>query len=145
MSIDSVGHEHKFVVVLNKKIDHGIAINAASHMVAALMSKANGETREQMKFVDYVDGDGQIHCVSGLSLIVLRADNSNKIRKARSMAIENRLLHVDFTESMTGDTYVEQMERTANTPEKDLNYYGLCLFGLKEKIDSITLKFSLWR
>ncbi len=137
-------NDYKFVVVLNKKIDSGVALNAASHMVASLMSKANGEYKEFMKFMDYVDGDGQTHLVSGLSLIVLRADNSNKLRKARYKAIEDGILHVDFTESMTGGTYVEQMERTKNTLEGKLNYYGLCMFGHKDKINPITSKFSLW-
>ena len=142
---ESKNNDYKFVVVLNKKIDPGVAMNAAAHMVAALMSKAGDDQREFMKFMDYVDGDGQSHLVSGLSLIVLRADNSNKLRKARQKAMEEGILQVDFTETMTGDTYVEQMERTKNTPEGELNYYGLCLFGHKDKINPITAKFSLWR
>ena len=145
MPVDSETNDYKFVVILNKKIAPGAALNAASHMVASLMAKASGEHREFMKFLDYIDGDGQNHLVSSLSLIVLRADNSNNLRKARYKAIENDILHVDFTESMTGDTYVEQMERTKNIPEGELNYYGLCMFGLKEKINPITSKFSLWR
>jgi hypothetical protein len=46
---------------------------------------------------------------------------------------------------MTGDTWVEQMERTRSLRESDLNYYGLCLFGGKQEIDAITSRFSLWR
>jgi hypothetical protein len=136
---------YKFVVLLNKKIDPGIALNATAHMVASLMAKANESEKMNMKFLDYADADGQVHPVSGLSLIVLRADNSNKIRTARQRALESNILHVDFTESMTGDTYVEQMERTRSLPESELNYYGICLFGIKDHIDSITSKFSLWR
>lgn len=144
MSNNPEKNDYKFVIVLNKKIDSGIALNATSHMMASIMSKASSKYRDLMKFMDYIDGDGQTHLVSGLSLIVLRAGNSNKIRKARYEAIKKEILHVDFTESMTGDTYVEQMERTKNTPESELNYYGLCMFGIKDNIDSITSKFSLW-
>ena len=136
---------YKFVVLLNKKLESGIALNASAHMVAALMAKAGPAEKEQMKFMDYVDANGQIHPVSGLSLIVLRADNSNKIRTVRQRAIEGGILHVDFTESMTGDTFVEQLQRTKSLQESELNYYGLCLFGSKDNIDSITAKFSLWR
>lgn len=135
----------KFVVLLNKKLDSGVVLNAASHMVASLMDKAGASEKENMKFLDYPDADGQVHPVSGLSLIVLRADNSNKIRTARQQAIEAGILHVDFTESMTGDTCVEQMERTKLQRESELNYYGLCMFGPKHEIDKITSKFSLWR
>lgn len=116
----------------------------ASHMVAALMAKATDEDKERMKFLEYVDGSEKIHLVSGLSLIVLRADNSNKIRRTRYRAIDVGILYVDFTESMPGDTYIEQMNRTQSIPESELIYYGLCMFGLKEKIDPLTSKFSLY-
>ncbi len=136
---------HKFVVVLNKKIDAGVVINAASHMAACLAAKASDEDRENMMFVDYIDADGGKHPVSALSLVVLRADNANQIRKARDGAIEKNILFVDFTETMTKDTYVEQMERTKQVKESELEYWGLCLFGNKDDLSQITGKFSLWR
>jgi hypothetical protein len=136
---------YKFVVVLNKKLDPGVALNATAHMVAALMARAGSTGKENMKFLEYQDADGQVHPVSGLSLIVLRADNSNKIRAARQRAIDSNILYVDFTESMTGDTYIEQIARTKDLAESDLNYYGLCMFGGKQQIDAITSRFSLWR
>ncbi len=46
---------------------------------------------------------------------------------------------------MTGDTYVEQMERTGRLAEEELDYWGLALFGPKEVLDPVTRKFSLWR
>lgn len=46
---------------------------------------------------------------------------------------------------MTVGTYNQQQERTKNTPEKDLEYYGICFFGPKEVLDGLTKKFSLWR
>jgi hypothetical protein len=136
---------YKFVLVLNRKLDPGVVLNATAHMVASLMARAGDREKAQMKFLDYLDADGKVHPVSGLSLIVLRADNSNKIRSARQRAIASNILYVDFTESMTGDTWVEQMERTRSLRESDLNYYGLCLFGGKQEIDAITSRFSLWR
>jgi hypothetical protein len=137
--------DYKFVVVLNKKLDPGVVLNATAHMVAALMARAESIDQEKMNFLDYHDADGQVHPVSGLSLIVLRADNSNKIRAARQQAIDSNILYVDFTESMTGDTCVEQIARTKDLPESELNYYGLCMFGGKQQIDAITSRFSLWR
>ena len=145
MSGSSKSAKYKFAVILNKKLDSGVVLNAAAHMVAALMAKATDTERANMKFLDYEDADGQLHFVSGLSLIVLRADNANKIRTARQRAKDGDILHVDFVESMTGDTYAEQMERTRSLVEAELNYYGLCLFGIGERIDPITSRFSLWR
>ena len=145
MAAETAPPGHKFVVLLSKKLAPGVALNASAHMVAALMHKAGPAEKEQMQFMDYFDASGDVHPVSGLSLIVLRADNSNKIRNARLRAIEEDILHVDFTESMTGGTYVEQMQRTSCMQESELDYYGLCLFGRRDRIDSITSKFSLWR
>mgnify|MGYP000882049416 CR=1 FL=1 len=137
--------DYKFVVILNKKIDAGVILNAAAHMAASITARANDEQRLQMKFSDYIDADGGIHPVSALSLVVLKADNSNQIGKARQAAVEKKLLFVDFTESMTKNTYVEQMAATQKLKESELEYWGLCLFGKKEDIDGITGKFSLWR
>ncbi len=136
---------HKFVVLLNKKIESGVALNAAAHMAACLAARANEEERSTMTFVDYQDADGNKHPTSALSLIVLQANNSNQIRQARPITIEKGMLHTDFLESMTKDTYVEQMERTKQLKENGLEYWGLCLFGKKEEVDSITRKFNLWR
>jgi len=98
-----------------------------------------------MSFVDYHDADGNVHPVSALSLVVLSAKNSNQVRTARFEAIRGGLPYTDFTESMTKDTFVEQMDRTRALREEDLDYWGVCMFGLKEAVDPITRKFSLWR
>lgn len=136
---------HKFVVALNKKLEGGVLLNTVAHMSACLVAEAGDEDRKNMSFVEYVDADGIVHPVSALSLVVLRAKNSNQIRKARAAAVESKILCVDFTETMTRDTYVEQMKRTSETKEEDLEYWGICLFGLKNRIDEITGKFSLWK
>jgi hypothetical protein len=136
---------HKFVVVLNKKIPPAAALNACAHMTATLVAHADDETKKHMSFVDYADADGNAHPVSALSLVVLNAKNSSQLRTARLEAIRAGLSHVDFTETMTKDTFVEQMDRTQATREEDLDYWGLCVFGLKQAVDPITRKFSLWR
>jgi len=136
---------HKFVVLLNKKLPTGVALNAASHMSACLAARATQDEREQMMFLDYLDGNDVAHPTSGLSLIVLKADNSNKIRQAKEAAVQANISCIDFLQSMTGDSYVEQMARTKLLKPEELEYYGLCMFGEKEKLDGITRKFSLWR
>ena len=136
---------HKFAIVLNKKIEPGVALNACAHMTATLVARADNETRNHMSFVDYHDADGNVHPVSALSLVVLSAKNSNQVQTTRLEAIRAGLPYADFTESMTKDTFVEQMDRTRALREEDLDYWGVCIFGLKEAVDPITRKFSLWR
>src|SRR5262249_7167387 len=114
-------------------------------MTATLVARADNETRNHMSFVDYHDADGNVHPVSALSLVVLSAKNSNQIRTARLEAIRAGLPYADFTQSMTKDTFVEQIHRTRAWLNEDADYGGVCIFGLKEAVDTITLKFSLWR
>jgi len=136
---------HKIVVALNKKIEVPRLINACAHITACLAGTVTEEVRKEMMFVEYLDADGGKHPISALSLVVLKAKNSNQIRKLRNDAIGMKVHFVDFTETMTQATYVEQMERTKEAKEIDLDYWGIGLFGNKEVLDSITGKLSLWR
>lgn len=137
--------DYKFVIILNKKLETGAVLNASAHIALGLRNRATLEANKNMKFLDFIDNDGGLHpSISALSLIVLRG-TSGEIRKARNVAIAHDILFTDFTSTMTGDTYVEQLERTKETTEADLQYYGLGLFGEKSILDKFTKKLSLWR
>ena len=41
--------------------------------------------------------------------------------------------------------YQEQIERSKQTKEADLEYYGIAIFGDWEKVSELTKKFSVWR
>ena len=136
----------KFVVVVNKEIENmGTALNAVAHMFAGLVNRASETSKTQMSFIDFNDKTGQTHeSISALSLIVLRGRNTD-IAKLKREALEKDLLHVDFLESMTGDTYLQQLERTALLDEGSLKYYGISLFADKETLNALTKKLSLWK
>lgn len=135
---------HKFVAIVNKELEVGKALNAIAHCSLGLVDLVDNDTREKMSFVDFVDKDEQNHQnISGLSLIVLRGKN-NEIKKFRRSLLENGLPFTDFTETMTIDTYKEQLEKTKNTTEEEMKYFCLVTFGEKEILDPLTKKFSLW-
>lgn len=135
---------HKLVVVLNKKIPVGTLMNALAHMAAGL--SASYPDISEMRFDNYVDKDGGEHkSISDYPFIVLRADNSNKLRTLRQNLIEKGIHFNDFTSTMTVGSYVEQKERTKNTPEEELEYYGVCIFGPTDTVSDLTRKFSLWK
>lgn len=135
---------HKFVAVVNKDLEIGKALNAIAHSCAGLVSIAPNDIKEKMSFIDFADKDGSIHkSISGLSLIVLRGKN-NEIKKLRQNFIENNILFTDFTETMTGNTYKEQLDKTLETSNEDMKYFCITAFGEKEVIDPLTKKFSLW-
>lgn len=137
---------HKFVAVLNKKVEPGRVMNALAHMSIGLVAAADAAMIAEMGFSDYIDKDGGHHrSVSKNSYVILRADNSNQIRTARNAAMEKGILMTDFTHTMQEGTYIEQHERTSNTPEVELEYYGICMFGRIEEITPLTKKFQLWK
>ena len=137
---------HKFAAVLSKKVDPGKIMNALAHMSLGLVASVTPEQVKDMGFVDYVDKDGNYHRnLSKNSYVILRADNSNQIRNVRLGAIEKGIPHVDFTSTMQEGTYTEQLARTKEVPEAELEYYGICLFGTIEEVSELTKRFSLWK
>jgi hypothetical protein len=142
--MDTTPTTRKFVAVLNKKIPPGNLMNALGHMAAGLA--ATYPSIAEMRFDTYLDKDGSEHkSISDNPFIILQADNSNQIRTLRTNAIAAGVHCNDFTNTMTEGTFVEQKERTRNTPELELEYYGTCLFGEKQQVEALTKKFSLWR
>lgn len=135
---------HKFVAVLNKKIPTGNVMNALAHMSAGL--SATYPDQAALRFDTYHDKEGGDHpAISDNPFIILRADNSNKLRALRAELIAAGVHYNDFTSSMTVGSYIEQQERTQQTSEPDLEYYGVCMFGEIETLNALTKKFSLWR
>ena len=134
----------RFIAILNKKIDTGKLMNALGHMTAGLAGGNN--LSQEMCFLQYEDKNGGKHPnISHFPFIVLKADNSNKIRKVRSEAIQRGIPFSDFTNTMTVGTSEEQMNATKNSNEEELEYYGICLFGDTEILREFTGKFSLFR
>ncbi len=137
-------NSQKFAAVLNKKIETGKLMNALGHMAAGL---AGGFGKgHEMRFLEYQDKDGGSHPnISHFPFIILKADNSNKIRAVRNEALARNIMFTDFTSTMTVGTSAEQLERTKSTPESELEYWGICLFGSSEELSEFTRKFSLFQ
>lgn len=137
--------KYKFVAVINEKIETGRALNAIAHMGLGLVNIADEETKEKMSFIDFPDKDDEAHkSISGLSLIVLKGRNG-EIKKVRNQFKEENIMFVDFIETMTGDTYAEQLVKTKEIGQEEHNYFGILAFGEIDKINPITKKLSLWR
>ena len=134
--------ENKLVAVMNEKIEPGVLMNALAHACIGLGSAVG---KDLLRLSQYVDADGGIHPnISEIPFIILKA-NSNKIRGLRQAAREAGIAFTDFTSTMTGGGYAEQVERTKQSKEEDLIYYGIVLFGDWDKVTELTRKFSLWK
>lgn len=133
---------NKLVAVMNEKIEHGVIMNALAHMCIGFGSDIG---KELLRLTNYIDADGGCHPnISEMPFMILQA-NSNKIRTLRLAAQQAGIRCVDFTNTMTIGTFTEQIERTKQTKEVDLTYYGIVLFGDWEEVSKLTKKFSLWK
>ncbi len=118
-------------------------MNAMGHMTAGLSALA-GES-DDLCFLQYTDGSGSVHPkISHFPFIVLKADNSNKIRTVRTEAIKRGIPCTDFTSTMTIGTSQAQQDATINAREEELEYFGICLFGSADELKELTKKFSLY-
>ena len=133
----------RFIAILNKKIEVGRLMNALGHMTAGLAGGNN--LTEDMCLLQYEDKNGGKHPnISHFPFIVLKADNSNKIRRVRNEAMARGIPFTDFTSTMIIGTSEEQVNATKNINEEDLEYYGICLFGDTEILREFTKNFSLF-
>ena len=127
---------------MNEKVEPGVIMNALAHMCIGFGADIG---KEPLRLTNYVDADGGSHPhISEMPFMILKA-NSNKIRGLRLAAIEAGIQFVDFTDTMTIGSYVEQIERTKQTKDEQLIYYGIVLFGDWQKVSELTRKFSLWK
>ena len=134
----------RFIAILNKKIEPGRLMNALGHITAGLCG-GSGKS-DEMCFLQYQDKDGGPHPnISHFPFIVLKADNSNKIRKVRNECIARNIPFSDFTSTMIIGTSQDQQEATSKTPEEELEYYAIVLFGSTDELKEFTGKFSLYQ
>jgi hypothetical protein len=132
--------ENKLVIIVNKDIEIGAAMNAVAHASLALGATIN----EKALLTEYRDASNNVWSMSAMPYIVLRG-KSGEIRKAIAAAKEANILQIAFTQSMTGGTYIEQIENTAKINEESHFYYAAILFGEIETVKLITRKFSLYK
>ena len=134
----------RFIAVLNKKVEPGRVMNALGHMTAGL---AGGSGKaDEMCFLQYEDKNGGTHPnISNYPFIVLKADNSNKIRTVRNECLERGIPFSDFTSTMTVGTSQEQLQATSSTLEEELEYWGIVMFGSTQELREFTGKFSLYQ
>ena len=135
---------HRFVAVLNKKVEPGRGMNALAHMAVGFATLY--PNKEDLRFDTYLDKDGNEHkSISDNPFIVLSADNSNQIRTLRNRLTELGIPFNDFTNTMVEGTYMDQHKRTSETPELELEYWGICFFAENDTSRELTKKFSLWK
>lgn len=133
---------YKFVCVVNKKAETADVINAAVKTAAGLGATFGGH----IKTVNFEDADGETHGnVPSLPVVVLKADNANKLRNLRAQAAEEGITFSDFNNQMATGDVKSQRQAVQTAKDEALEYAGVCLFGPEDKVNALTKKFSLFR
>ena len=134
--------ENKLVALLNKDVEPGVVMNALAHMSIGLGADVG---KSLLRLDTYLDANENAYPnISQIPFIILRG-KSSEIRKTLLLARDNAIQHTVFLNTMTGGTYLEQLDKTKNSSEETLNFYGCVLFGPWDKVTEITRKFSLWK
>ncbi|EPA8651989.1 DUF2000 domain-containing protein [Photobacterium damselae] len=135
--------DKRFVAILNKKMDLGRTLNVLGHISVGL---SNLLDPNDAIYIDYCDLDNNHYKnICHYPFIVLKADNSNKIRKLKELAESKEVKFTVFTHTMIDGGSEIQQSRTKQTSESELNYLGICLFGDTDVIKNLTKKFSLYK
>lgn len=135
--------EKKIVIVLNAKLDIGVAFNVVSHLSVALGHYAVDHMgREYL-----IDASGNQHLGISRYPIIITKVKGGKLKNSLDKAkLEKNILVVDYPSVMYETGHDDELfECLSKQTENDIEYYGYIMYGKSEEIDKISGKFSLWK
>lgn len=133
----SVQNEEKCVILINEQLPIGIIANTA-----AILGITLGKKLPETVGKDVEDKSGNSHLgIIKFPVPILKGtiDNIKSIREKLYEKKYEDLTVVDFSDlAQTCKTYDEFIEKMANASEKDLQYLGLAICGIKKKVNKLT-------
>lgn len=136
-------NQFKWVVVCNRKVPLPRLFNAIGHLALGMKSRCNDDAARQ--FHNYDGADGELYStISNWPFIVLQANNGNQLRTLRAAANAARVECQAFVDSMIGQSAEDQLQKTKQTNDEDVEYFAVLVFGKSDVVHAMTKKFSLF-
>ncbi|MFC4160304.1 DUF2000 domain-containing protein [Chitinimonas lacunae] len=135
--------ENKCVLIVDETMPLGAIANTA-----AVLSATIGKLRPEMIGRDLPDSNGFMHQGITTMPIPILKGNGPLLKRMRSQLkeFEPDLLVVDvISATRTTKSYEEYAEVLKESPEEEIEYFGLALFGEKKLVTSLTGSLGLLR
>lgn len=136
--------DEKCVIVLDERLPLGIIANTA-----AILGITLGKAMPEVVGADVTDKTGREHAgIIQFPVPILKGDTESiKFLRERLYEPEfSDVTVVDFSDLAQGcKTYDEFIEKMKDAPERDLNYFGIAMCGVKKKINKLTGQMPLLR
>jgi hypothetical protein len=134
----------KCVMVVDANLPLGLLANTVAVLAVSIGDKVDGIVGD-----DVVDRDGTLHKGITEAVIPLLKGDSVLIRSLRARLLtmpEKKLYFVDFCDAaQQSKQYTDYQVRMAETPEADLQYLGIAIYGEDKDVNKLTGSIGLLR
>lgn len=134
----------KCVMVMDERLPLGLIANTA-----AIMGITLGKKLPQVVGADVTDQTGNEHLGIIAFPVPILKGSGERLKDIREKLYQpdfSDLTVVDFSDLAQGcKTYDEFVGQMSQTPETDLNYFGLAICGAKKKVNKLTGNLPLLR
>ena len=134
----------KCVMVIDRQLPLGLIANAAAVLAVTIGRKVDDIVGE-----DAADGDGTIHLGITRATIPLLSGDGPSIRELRKKLLNGQgdgLFFVDFCDvAQRCKDYADYLDQLSRTPEDELNYLGIAIYGPNKSVDKLTGSLALLR
>jgi hypothetical protein len=134
----------RIVSVVRKDLEPWRVANAVAHMQAIVGSNIPNSTLTSGKVFTGKDG-GSIPRNSQYPIIIMRADEK-ELHKLYAKVSDEKLVHHVFIKEMQ-DTSNDQeiVDKLANQPLSDTEFYGVTFYAPNDIADKLTKGLQLWK
>lgn len=134
----------KITAVLVKNLEFGVALNVIGHLAISIGAYAD---KDIMGRKELFDASNISHLGISKYPFIITKTTASKIKKTIELVCNMPdILVADYPSCMLNTGHDDELySELKKTPNDEIQYYGIILYGSSEKINELTKKFSLWR